>query len=87
MFDSIRASFGTDGTKNAVHGSDSPISAEREIALIFGDAAGKIQAALSRTGSKALLAASLRGSKEKLEVEQAAAVAPPAPAPEGNTAS
>lgn len=32
---SIRALFGTDGTKNAAHGSDSPTSASREIALIF----------------------------------------------------
>jgi len=32
---SIRAKFGTDGTKNAVHGSDSSSSASREINLIF----------------------------------------------------
>lgn len=31
----LRAWFGTDGTKNAVHGSDSPTSAEREIAFHF----------------------------------------------------
>ncbi|KNC98195.1 uncharacterized protein SPPG_06597 [Spizellomyces punctatus DAOM BR117] len=35
---SIRALFGTDGSKNAVHGSDSPSSAAREIHVIFGDA-------------------------------------------------
>jgi nucleoside-diphosphate kinase len=32
---SIRALYGTDGTKNAVHGSDSPQSASRELSLIF----------------------------------------------------
>jgi hypothetical protein len=34
---SIRALYGTDGSQNAVHGSDSPISSEREIQIIFGD--------------------------------------------------
>ncbi|KAJ3285254.1 thioredoxin domain-containing protein 6, partial [Borealophlyctis nickersoniae] len=34
---SIRALFGTDGSHNAVHGSDSPSSATREITIIFGD--------------------------------------------------
>ena len=33
---SIRALFGTDGSQNAVHGSDSPGSAEREIKCLFG---------------------------------------------------
>ena len=33
---SIRALFGTDGSKNAVHGSDAPSSADREIRIIFG---------------------------------------------------
>jgi nucleoside-diphosphate kinase len=37
---SIRGVFGTDGTKNAVHGSDSDISASRELQFIFG---GKIK--------------------------------------------
>lgn len=32
----IRALFGTDGTKNAVHGSDSLSSASRELNVIFG---------------------------------------------------
>ena len=32
---SIRAKFGTDGTKNAVHGSDSVLSAQREIDFFF----------------------------------------------------
>lgn len=33
---SIRALFGTDGTKNAVHGSDSTVSAAREADFFFG---------------------------------------------------
>lgn len=33
---SLRAKFGTDGSKNAVHGSDSPASAVRELDLFFG---------------------------------------------------
>ncbi|KAJ3013715.1 Thioredoxin domain-containing protein 3 [Thoreauomyces humboldtii] len=41
---SIRAHFGTDGSKNAVHGSDSPTSATREIRLMFPDHAGSIPA-------------------------------------------
>ncbi len=32
---SLRALFGTDGTMNAVHGSDSPLSANRELSLMF----------------------------------------------------
>lgn len=32
---SLRAIYGTDGRRNACHGSDSPQSAEREIALVF----------------------------------------------------
>jgi nucleoside-diphosphate kinase len=36
---SLRAQFGTDGTQNATHGSDSPASAAREISLIFPDVA------------------------------------------------
>jgi nucleoside-diphosphate kinase len=35
--DSIRALFGTDGTRNACHGSDSPVSASRELDIFFGD--------------------------------------------------
>jgi len=34
--DSIRAIFGTDGTKNAVHGSDSTESSARECDYFFG---------------------------------------------------
>ncbi|KAJ3183145.1 hypothetical protein HDU87_007568, partial [Geranomyces variabilis] len=37
---SIRALFGTDGSQNAVHGSDSPASAAREIGIVFGAGAG-----------------------------------------------
>lgn len=33
----IRALYGTDGRKNAVHGSDSSVSAIREIDIVFGD--------------------------------------------------
>ena len=33
--DSLRARFGTDGTKNACHGSDSPSSAQRELTFFF----------------------------------------------------
>ena len=38
---SIRALFGTDGTKNAVHGSDSPDSARRELDFFFGGDSSK----------------------------------------------
>ncbi|XP_058960301.1 nucleoside diphosphate kinase homolog 7-like [Pocillopora verrucosa] len=34
---SIRAKFGTDTTKDAAHGSDSPLAAEREANFFFGD--------------------------------------------------
>jgi len=33
----IRGDFGTDLTKNLIHGSDSPETAAREIALFFRD--------------------------------------------------
>jgi nucleoside-diphosphate kinase len=36
---SLRAQFGTDGTMNACHGSDSPASAERETDFFFGSGA------------------------------------------------
>lgn len=32
---SIRARFGTDGQRNAVHGSDAPATAERELKIVF----------------------------------------------------
>jgi len=34
---SLRARFGTDGTQNACHGSDSPVSASRELLFWFPD--------------------------------------------------
>ncbi len=37
FFRSIRALYGTDDQKNAVHGSDSQFSAEREIRFMFTD--------------------------------------------------
>ncbi|OUM62039.1 hypothetical protein PIROE2DRAFT_44691, partial [Piromyces sp. E2] len=39
---SIRALFGTDGSQNAVHGSDSLISADRELGIIFPEIGPKI---------------------------------------------
>lgn len=33
---SIRARFGIDGTKNSCHGSDSVLSAKRELEFFFG---------------------------------------------------
>lgn len=33
---SLRAQFGTDGTRNACHGSDAPASADRELNFFFG---------------------------------------------------
>ena len=35
MLCSLRALYGTDGTQNATHGSDSPASAAREIRFFF----------------------------------------------------
>ena len=40
---SIRALFGTDGTKNAVHGSDSNESASRELNFMFGNQVVAVQ--------------------------------------------
>ncbi|CAF2710047.1 unnamed protein product [Rotaria sp. Silwood2] len=37
---SLRARFGTDGTRNALHGSDSATSAQREISFFFGSKYG-----------------------------------------------
>lgn len=45
----MRALFGTDGTQNATHGSDSPASAEREIKFFFGDA--PLEASTEERGS------------------------------------
>ena len=52
LIHSIRALFGTDGTKNAVHGSDSIVSAEREITLLFGEQAARLSQFISLPGSK-----------------------------------
>jgi len=35
LYYSLRALFGIDGQRNALHGSDSRLSAEREISLLF----------------------------------------------------
>lgn len=35
LLHSLRAIYGTDGTKNALHGSESVVSAEREIHFFF----------------------------------------------------
>ncbi|KAJ1563104.1 Thioredoxin domain-containing protein 3 [Cladochytrium tenue] len=52
--ESVRACFGTDGSQNAVHGSDSPASAAREIAVVFGDtAAGAASASAAPAAEKA----------------------------------
>ncbi|KAI9207247.1 nucleoside diphosphate kinase [Polychytrium aggregatum] len=51
--DSIRAAYGTDGTHNAVHGSDSPGSAQREIGIVFGSSAAQGQAAPQSSGDLA----------------------------------
>jgi nucleoside-diphosphate kinase len=46
--ESLRAQFGTDGTKNACHGSDAPESADRELNFFFGkDSAMKTNALLN----------------------------------------
>jgi nucleoside diphosphate kinase len=39
--ESIRALFGTDGSKNAVHGSDSFSSSTREVGLVFAELKGQ----------------------------------------------
>jgi len=48
---SLRAQFGTDGTQNACHGSDSPSSAAREVSFFFGpDGRALVQTALMSEG-------------------------------------
>ena len=51
---SIRALYGTDATKNAVHGSDSIISSEREITFLFGPMAARFKPLISLPGSAAV---------------------------------
>ncbi|KAI8472949.1 MAG: nucleoside diphosphate kinase [Monoraphidium minutum] len=48
--DSIRAAFGTDKTRNAAHGSDSPAAAARELAFFFGSGGGGGVAACGACG-------------------------------------
>ncbi|KAJ1560341.1 Thioredoxin domain-containing protein 3, partial [Cladochytrium tenue] len=70
---SIRAMFGTDGSKNAVHGSDSPASAAREIRLIFGET-------LTQTGPDAAAAAAVPATDASAaapEIEQTLALIKP----------
>ncbi|KAH9252810.1 hypothetical protein BASA81_009215 [Batrachochytrium salamandrivorans] len=46
---SIRGMYGTDGSHNAVHGSDSPASAKKEIMCVFGDTVSAYPDALENT--------------------------------------
>jgi nucleoside-diphosphate kinase len=52
---SIRARFGRDGTVNAVHGSDSPASAAREIAFFFTEKKGNPTCTLSADSTLCLV--------------------------------
>lgn len=74
---SIRALFGTDSTHNAVHGSDSIISAEREITLLFGPMAARLNSMISLPGS-AVVSRSPSGDalNKEAETPAEAAVAP-----------
>ncbi|KNE68747.1 hypothetical protein AMAG_13390 [Allomyces macrogynus ATCC 38327] len=47
--DTLRAIYGTDGSKNALHGSDSPFNAAREITLLFGEGFAAPTRAFSNT--------------------------------------
>jgi len=53
MPQSIRGMFGTDGTMNATHGSDSPLSAAREIMFFFPSARNLITPATGGTSHSA----------------------------------
>ncbi len=78
---SIRALFGTDATRNAVHGSDSIISAEREITLLFGPMAARFKSMISLPGSAAV---SRSPSGDSLNKEAGGTDAQPAnPGPDG----
>ncbi|KAJ3068705.1 Thioredoxin domain-containing protein 3 [Podochytrium sp. JEL0797] len=72
---SIRAQFGTDGSMNAVHGSDSVESAQREIQVVFGDIFAAERAELQR--SKDALEKIQMEEEEKLRAEQELLNAPP----------
>ncbi|KAK9764196.1 hypothetical protein K7432_008496, partial [Basidiobolus ranarum] len=60
---SIRALYGTDGSKNAVHGSDSFSSASREIKIVFGNADSASNGAKKPTRSPVMRAAPPNGSR------------------------
>ncbi|KAJ3290783.1 Thioredoxin domain-containing protein 3 [Rhizoclosmatium sp. JEL0117] len=63
---SIRALFGTDGSLNAVHGSDSPTSAEREIGVVFGgEVAGVPPPVLNKETANPLSKAASRAASGK----------------------
>lgn len=47
----LRGRFGTDGTRNAAHGSDSPSSAAREIEFFFGEGSDRLQTPAQFTGT------------------------------------
>lgn len=55
---SMRALYGTDGTRNACHGSDSPASAEREIKFYFP----KLQLATAATDAEAAKVSYIRAA-------------------------
>jgi len=62
-FKSIRALYGTDGSQNAVHGSDSLESAERELGIIFPELSKK-------TTTLALIKPDAFGAGKKDEIVQ-----------------
>ncbi|KAI9102594.1 nucleoside diphosphate kinase [Phlyctochytrium arcticum] len=66
---SIRALYGTDGSQNAVHGSDSPEAAERELRILFGGSvsASPEQPAQSEAPSKTAQNEKLKPSAPFLE--------------------
>lgn len=63
--DSIRAQFGTDGTRNATHGSDSPTSAEREISFHFPPQ----QKTLAMIKPDAVAAGAAQGIKTQIQAQ------------------
>ncbi|KAI8925457.1 nucleoside diphosphate kinase [Entophlyctis helioformis] len=63
---SIRALHGTDGTQNAVHGSDSPASATREIGVVFGTEVSSIPEPLEYT--LALIKPDAYGAGKKADI-------------------
>lgn len=63
--DSIRAQFGTDGTRNATHGSDSPASAAREISFHFPSQ----QKTLAMIKPDAVAAGAAQGIKTQIQAQ------------------